>query len=478
MAIELTRRGEHDFVVLEKAADVGGTWRENTYPGCACDIPSYLYSFSFAPNPDWTRHYPRQQEIWDYLRRCTARYGITPHLRFGTRLVSAEFDDGARLWRLRCSTADPADGSGAAAEVVITARALVAAMGPLHVPSVPDLPGLERFTGRQFHSARWDHGYDLTDKRVAVVGTGASAVQFVPEIAERTAHVTVFQRTPPWVVPKADHPIGRLERTAHRLIPPLQRLRRAGIYWLHESRVLGMVFKPELMGAAEKVATRHLHRAVADPQLRRRLTPDYRIGCKRVLLSNDYYPTLTRPHVELVTEKITEVREHGVLTADGAEHPADAIIFGTGFKVVDALAELPITGAGGQRLADAWRDGVEAYYGIAVAGFPNLFLLAGPNTGLGHNSIVFMIEAQVRYVSRCLRLLRRRPGSTLAVRPAAQRAFNDRLQARLAGTVWSTGCRSWYLDESGRNRTIWPGFTFGYWWRTRRPRLADYEVLA
>jgi len=468
MAIRLKSAGERDFVVIEEADDVGGTWRENTYPGCACDIPSYLYSYSFEPNPRWTRHYPQQQEIWDYLRRCARKYGITPHIRFGTRMAAAEFDEDAGLWRLRCTTGGR--------EETVTARAVVAAMGPLHLPNVPDLPGLDRFAGRHFHSANWDHDHDLTGKRVAVVGTGASAIQFVPWVADRARHVTVFQRTPPWIVPKSDHGIGRLEHLAYRLVPPLQRLRRAVIYWLHELRVLGMVFNPDLMRVAETVATRHLHRSISDPRLRQQLTPDYRIGCKRVLLSNDYYPTLTRPHVELVTEKVTEVREHAVVTADGTEHEVDTIIFGTGFHVVEALGSHPITGVGGQTLRDAWRGGVEAYYGISVAGFPNLFLMVGPNTGLGHNSIVFMIEAQVRYVARCLRLLRRHPRSRLAVRPGVQRAFNDRLQAKLRGTVWDSGCRSWYLDAAGKNRTIWPGFTFSYWWRTRRPRLADYEV--
>ena len=467
MAIRLKKSGEHDFVVLEEADDVGGTWRENTYPGCACDIPSYLYSYSFEPNPRWTRQYPRQQEIWDYLRHCTAKYGITPHIRYGARMVRAEFDDDAKLWRL-----DTAGGT------TILARIVVGAMGPLHQPSMPDIAGLERFAGEKFHSARWNHGHDLAGRRVAVIGTGASAIQFVPQIAKTAAAVRVFQRTAPWVVPKQDRRIGSREHAAYRLLPPLQRLRRAAIYWLHEVRVLGMVFNPRLMKVAEKVATAHLHRQVADPELRRRLTPDYQIGCKRILPSDDYYPTLAQPHVDLVTEKISEVREHGVVTADGVEHEVDTIIFGTGFRVIDALDSQPIVGAGGVKLQDAWRGGVEAYYGMTVSGFPNLFLLAGPNTGLGHNSIVFMIEAQVRYVMRCIRMLQDNRASLLNVRAQTQRAFNDRLQAKLNDTVWGSGCRSWYLDDAGRNRTIWPGFTFSYWWRTRRPRSADFEVIA
>lgn len=487
MAIRLKQAGEHDFVVLEKADDVGGTWRENTYPGCACDIPSYLYSYSFEPNPRWTRHYPEQQEIWDYLRHCARKYGITPHIRFGATMSEAAWDDEAMLWRLsldspRDSSPDSGpkgspNGSPDGGREVVRARTVVSAMGPLHVPSFPDIAGLDRFGGPVFHSARWDHGVDLDGKRVAVVGTGASAIQFVPHLAERARSVHVFQRTPPWIVPKLDHPIGRIERLAHRLLPPVQRLRRAAIYWVHEIRVLGMVFNPKLLKVAEKLAVANLHRAIDDPEMRRQLTPDYQIGCKRILISNDYYPALAKPHVHLVTEKISEVREHAVVTADGTEHEVDAIVLGTGFHVVDAMDQLPIAGSGGVRLRDAWRGGVEAYYGTAVAGFPNLFLLAGPNTGLGHNSIVFMIEAQVRYVLGCLELLRRSGGRALRVRERAQREFNDGVQAKLVGTVWGTGCDSWYLDDAGKNRTIWPGFTFSYWWQTRRPRAADFEVV-
>lgn len=467
MAIQLKKAGEHDFVVLEEAEDVGGTWRENTYPGCACDIPSYLYSYSFEPNPRWTRQYPRQQEIWDYLRHCTAKYGITPHVRYGTRMVGAEFDDAARHWRVHTA------GGG-----LVLARVVVGAMGPLHVPSVPTIAGLDRFQGTMFHSAEWDHDVDLTGKRIAVIGTGASAVQFIPRIARQAAGVRVFQRTAPWVVPKPDRRITALEHAAYRAFPSLQRLRRTLIYWLHEVRVLGMVFNPKLMSIVEKVARANIDKAISDPALRAAVTPDYTIGCKRILISNDYYPTLAKPNVDLVTEKISEVREHSVVTADGVEHEADVIILGTGFHVVDALDSQPIVGAGGLKLQDSWRDGVEAYYGMMVAGFPNLFLLVGPNTGLGHNSIVFMIEAQVRYVLRCLALLRDNGGTLLDVRADAQRHFNDDLQRRLGGTVWGTGCDSWYLDDRGRNRTIWPGFTFSYWWRTRKPRTADLEVTA
>jgi cation diffusion facilitator CzcD-associated flavoprotein CzcO len=463
MAIQLKKAGRHDFVMLEEAAEVGGTWRENTYPGCACDIPSHLYSFSFEPNPNWSRHYPRQPEILDYLRHCTRKYQLTPHIRFNTRMVAARFDDGSATWQLTT-------GGGE----TITARAVVSALGPLHHPAIPQLPGLSRFRGATFHSARWDHDFDPAGKRIAVVGTGASAIQFVPELAGQARRLTVFQRTPPWVLPKPDRPLSVFERRLFRLFPPAQRALRHFIYWRQEAAALGFVVNPKLMGLVEKLARRHLARHVKDPQLRSALTPDYVIGCKRILISNDYYRTLGRPDVELTTSPITEIGEHSVTTADGTSHEVDAIIFGTGFNVVDALANQAITGAGGLRLRDAWADGPRAYHGITMAGFPNLFLLVGPNTGLGHNSIVFMIETQIRHVMRCLRELDY--GRTVSVRAGAEETFNQWVQSRLASTVWQTGCRSWYLDDDGRNRAIWPGFTFTYWWRTRSPKLSDYEV--
>ncbi|HET8643028.1 MAG TPA: NAD(P)/FAD-dependent oxidoreductase [Pseudonocardiaceae bacterium] len=465
MAIQLKKAGRHDFVILEEAGDVGGTWRENTYPGCACDIPSHLYSYSFEPNPGWTRQYPRQQEIWDYLRHCTRKYGLEPHLRFRTRMVTAEFDDTCATWLL---TTDGGE--------TVRARALVGAFGPLHHPAIPDLPGLDRFAGATFHSARWDHDYDLAGKRVAVIGTGSSAIQFVPEIAPEVAHLEIFQRTAPWIMPKPDREITGFERRLFRLFPPARRAFRNLIYWRQEVAALGFVVNPRLMRLIERLARRHIERHVRDPALRAAVTPSYVIGCKRILISNDYYRALNRPNVDLTTSPIVEVREHGVVTADGTEHRVDAIIFGTGFRVIDALASKMIVGANGRKLQDAWADGPQAYRGITIAGFPNLFLLVGPNTGLGHNSIVFMIETQIRHVLRCLRELDR--GRTIDVRAGAERDFNHWVQSRLRGTVWQTGCKSWYLDDEGRNRTLWPGFTFTYWWRTRTPRLSDYEVVA
>jgi cation diffusion facilitator CzcD-associated flavoprotein CzcO len=466
MAIKLKEAGYHDFVILEKAGDLGGTWRDNTYPGCACDVPSPLYSFSFELNPGWSRLFSPQAEIWDYLRACVAAYGLAPHIRFGTEVSSLEYDDARAVWRV-------STGGGESFET----HAVVSGIGALHVPHLPDIPGRERFAGPAFHSARWDHSCDLTGRRVAVIGTGASAVQFVPVAAEQAGRLTVFQRTPPWIQPKPDVAISERMRRALRL-PGAARALRGSIYWLLETRALGFTIDPRLMKVHQRTAERHLADQVADPVLRAKLRPDYTIGCKRILLSSDYYPALTRDNVELVTDRVTEIRERSIVDATGREHEADVIIYGTGFKVTGALTEQQIIGRNGLKIQDAWRDGIKAYLGVSTAGFPNLFFLLGPNTGLGHTSVVFMIESQVRYVMDCLRLLSRTKARAMDVRPQAQRAYNDRLQRRLDRLVWTEGgCTSWYLDEHGKNRTTWPGFTFEYWARTRKVKPEAYELI-
>ncbi|WP_443686085.1 flavin-containing monooxygenase [Nonomuraea cavernae] len=466
MAIKLKEAGYHDFVILEKAPDLGGTWRDNTYPGCACDVPSHMYSYSFALNPDWSRMFSPQEEIWDYMRACVDRYGIAPHLRYGKRVVSLEYDDGARLWEVAT-----ADGE------TLRPHAVVSGIGALHIPSFPEIAGRERFAGPAFHSAAWDHSVDLTGKRVAVIGTGASAIQFVPQIASRAAKLTVFQRTPPWIHPKPDFAIPRRMRRALRL-PGAARTLRHALYWLLESRALGFTVDPRLMKVHETLARRHLESQVPDPELRRKLTPGYTIGCKRILISSDYYPALTRGNVDLVTDEIAEIREHSIIDATGAEHEVDVIVYGTGFKVIESLQDQRIVGRNGVKIQEAWQDGIETYYGISTAGFPNLFFLLGPNTGLGHNSVVFMIESQIRYVMDCLRLLSRTRARALDVRPERQREFGRRLLERLDPLVWNSGgCDSWYLDEQGVNRTIWPGFTFEYWARTRKVKPDAYELI-
>ncbi|MFI6501741.1 flavin-containing monooxygenase [Nonomuraea typhae] len=466
MAIKLKEAGYHDFVLLEKAADLGGTWRDNTYPGCACDVPSHMYSYSFELNPGWSRMFSPQEEIWEYMRGCVDKYGVGPHFRYGRQVVGLEYDDDAREW-----TVTTEDGA------TIRANAVISGIGALHIPKFPEIPGQEAFTGPSFHSSTWDHSVDLTGKRVAVIGTGASAIQFVPQIAPKVGNLLLFQRTPPWIQAKPDFalPSGARKLLA---LPGAARLLRTTIYWGLETRALGFAVDPRLMRFHESMALRHLERQVPDPELRAKLTPGYTIGCKRILISSDYYPALTRPNVNLVTDAVTEIRERSIVDATGAEHDVDVIIYGTGFKVTDSLQEQRIVGRAGRKIQDAWQEGIETYYGITTAGFPNLFFLLGPNTGLGHNSVVFMIESQVRYVMNCLRLLAKTQARAIDVKTGHQRDFQDRLHRRLDPLVWNSGgCQSWYLDEHGVNHTIWPGFTFEYWARTLRVDPRAYELI-
>jgi cation diffusion facilitator CzcD-associated flavoprotein CzcO len=463
-AIRLRRRGEEDFIIFERAGDVGGTWRDNSYPGCACDVQSHLYSFSFAPNPDWTRSYSPQPEIWDYLRRCARDFGVLPHVRFNHEVHDARWDEAARLWRI-----DTSQG-------VYTADVLVLASGALSEPRVPELPGFENFKGKSFHSARWDHAYDLTGKRVAVVGTGASAVQFVPAIQTRVARLHVFQRTAPWVMPRLDRALAEGERRMFRRFPLAQRIARAGIYAFRELFFLGFRHVRLSRLVIRRVAMRHLERGVPDPVLRAKLTPAYDIGCKRILVSNDYLPALTRPNVELVTEPIREIREHSIITGDGGEREVDLIIFGTGFRVTDQPMADRVRGRDGVTLAEVWAGSPRAHVGTTVAGFPNLFILLGPNTGLGHTSVVYMIEAQIEHVMKALDYMRRHGVATLEPRAEAQAAYVAEVDRRMTGTVWVTGgCASWYLDRTGRNSTIWPDFTWRF--RRRAARLDPSEYV-
>jgi cation diffusion facilitator CzcD-associated flavoprotein CzcO len=463
MAVKLKQAGIQDFVILEKDDDLGGTWRDNTYPGCACDIPSYLYSFSFAPNPHWSRLFAPWDEILQYLRDCADRFGVTSHIRYGAEVTAAAYDDEHATWKVVVNGNEK-----------LTARALVAGVGTLHDPHVPDLPGLQTFAGTAFHSARWNHEHDLTGRRVGVVGTGASAIQFVPRIAEQADRSTVFQRTAPWVAPKPDREIGARERALHARFPAGQRAIRGVVYAGLELRGLGFALSPKLMKALELQSRRHLRKQVTDPGLRAKLTPDYQIGCKRILISSDYYPALARDNVELVTDRVTRVIPQGVVTADGTEHPCDTLVLGTGFNPSANLTRMRITGRDGLDLNELWqRDGKGAHLGITVAGFPNLFLLYGPNTTLGHSSMIYMFEAQTRYVLQAISLLRNGT-AYVEVRAEVQRRFIEAVRNKLDSTVWQSGCASWYLDEKGRNTTIWPRFTFDYWWRTRRFDPRDY----
>ncbi|WP_034271954.1 flavin-containing monooxygenase [Haloechinothrix halophila] len=468
MGIQLKNAGIDDFVIIEKADEVGGTWRDNTYPGCACDIQSHMYSFSYEQNPNWSRAFSGQPEIFDYLKGVADKYGLREHMRFGVEMTSARWDEDAQTWTV----------TGAKGES-FTGRFLVSGIGALHIPNIPKLAGVESFQGPSFHSADWDHDVDLRGKRVAVVGTGASAIQFVPQIAPEVDKLTLFQRTAPWVMPKPDHQVPAFAKALFRALPFTQRLVRTFLYWFLEARAIGFNGHPALMRAAERIAKWHMRRAIKDPELRAKLTPDYTMGCKRVLQANDYYPALARENVDVVTEGITEVREHSVVDAAGVEHEVDVIIYGTGFHVTDAFDYIEITGVGGRDLAKTWRDeGMTTHKGITVAGFPNLFFLLGPNTGLGHMSVVFMIESQARYVLDAIRLAERTEAAALEVRPEVQDEFQDDIQRKLADGIWTTGgCTSWYLDSQGVNRTIWPGFTWKYWLGTRKVKPTDFQLV-
>ncbi|HEY5949872.1 MAG TPA: NAD(P)/FAD-dependent oxidoreductase, partial [Kofleriaceae bacterium] len=430
--IQLKRAGIQDFVILEKASRVGGTWRENTYPGAACDVPSHLYSYSFEPNPSWTRAYGGQAEILAYLEHCADKYGLRPHLKFGQHVDSATFDEASGTWHIATATGER-----------MQARAILLGNGALHIPALPDIAGLDTFKGKRFHSAQWDHDYDLDGKRVGVIGTGASAIQFVPQIAKRVKHLDVFQRTAPWVMPKRDRAISDAERWLFEHVPMTHWLRRTGLYWLMESRVVGFAYAPKVNELIEKLARHLLAKAVPDPALRDKLTPTYRFGCKRVLISNDWYPALQRDNVEVVTDRIESITPRGVRTVDGHEREYDALILGTGFRVNEYLSAIRVVGRNGAELNDVWRKSLRNYLGISVSGFPNLFLLMGPNTGLGHNSMIFMIEAQARYAAKAVAQLRDRQLAFIDVLPSAEQAFRAELARKMKNTVWTTGCQSW-----------------------------------
>jgi cation diffusion facilitator CzcD-associated flavoprotein CzcO len=466
MAIKLLRDGESDFVLLERADEIGGTWRDNTYPGCRCDVPSHLYSYSFAPNPSWSSTFSPQPEILDYLRDVAARFGVLPHVRFGTELESARWDEAAAQWRIETS------------QEPITADVLIAAQGPLSDPLVPDLPGLDSFEGTTFHSATWNHDHRLDGERVAVIGTGASAIQFVPKIQPLVGQMHVFQRTPPWVMPHPNRPMKEWERKVYERLPAAQLAMRAGIYWARETFVLQFRNR-RMRKLATRMALRQLEQQVPDPKLRAELTPRYEIGCKRILPTDEWYPALQQPNVELVTDGIREIRPHSIVSADGTEREVDTIIFGTGFHVTDIPIAERVCGRDGRTLAEVWDGSPTAYKGAAVAGYPNLFFLVGPNTGLGHNSIVFMIESQINYVAGALAAMRRRGARTVDVRPEAQAAYNAEIDKLTEGTVWvSGGCASYYIDRNGRNSTIWPTFTWPFRQRTREFDEAAYALGA
>jgi cation diffusion facilitator CzcD-associated flavoprotein CzcO len=467
MAIRLKQEGIDDFVLIEREDDVGGTWWVNSYPGAQCDIPSNLYSFSFAPNPDWSRAYPLRDEIHAYLRRCAERFGVLPHVHLDRELLGATWMAAEQRWELETSNGP------------LAARVLVAAPGLLSEAWTPTVPGLDDFRGNFFHTSRWDHGDDLTGRRVALIGAGASGVQVVPQIQPRVEKLVLFQRTPPWVVPQPDRPVPPRMRERYRRFPALQKLSRGAIYSTVETLVPGLTRDSRLMKPMELAARAQLRRQVKDPELRRRLTPDYEIGCKRIVFSNAWYPAIQAPNVELVLSGVKELREGSIVGGDGVEHEIDTLIFATGFKPAELPIATRIRGRDGASLAEVWGGSPEAYLGTTVAGFPNMLYLYGPNLNLGHNSIVYMLESQMNYAIDALRQMRALGSTEFEVRPEAQAAYNEEIQERLAQTVWNTGgCGSWYFDRNGRNSIQWPGFSFEYRRRTRRFDAAAYRMAA
>ncbi len=464
MAIALKKAGLGDFLILEKRSDVGGVWRDNTYPGAACDVPSHLYSFSFEPNPNWSRVFARQAEIHQYLQHCARKHGLLPSIRFGCEVARASFDEDLALWTVTLTSGE-----------VLLARHVVTATGQLSRPVFPKLEGMEQFKGHVCHSALWDHSHDLTGQRVAVIGTGASAIQFVPAIAGRVSQLTVFQRSAAYILPRPDGPYASWRKALFRALPWTMKLHRARIYAQYESRAIGFTGAKSVMELAGGIPFRALLRKqVPDPALRAQLTPDYPIGCKRILLSNDYLATMAQPNVNLVTQGIRRITADGVETVDGQHHPADAIVYGTGFAATEFLAPMTITGRDGKDLNEAWQKGAQAYLGMTVPGFPNFFMLYGPNTNLGHNSIIYMLESQIAHVMRCLKAADQAGASTVEVDATRHTRFNSTIQNRLRSTVWQ-GCKSWYVDANGHNSTNWPGFTLSYRWLTRHSSLSAYH---
>lgn len=466
-AVRLRREGVTDFVVLERADAVGGTWRDNSYPGCACDVPSHLYSFSFAPNPDWPRTFSGQGRIREYLEHVADTFRLRPHIQLNSEVTQLRWDGERLLWEI-----DTASGT-------LTADVVVSATGPLSDPKVPDMPGLDTFPGKVFHSARWDHGYDLRGKRVAMIGTGASAIQIVPAVQKEVGRLTLFQRTPPWVMPRADRAITKAERWLHRQLPFTTQARRGVLWGIRELQVQAFTKRPNELGMVEQLAKRNMYRAIKDPALRAKLTPDYRIGCKRILLSNTYYPALAQPNVDVVASGLREVRGSTLVAADGTEAEVDAIVFGTGFHVTDMPIAERVIGADGVSLAESWKGGMAALRGATAAGFPNFMTIIGPNTGLGNSSMILMIESQLNYLADYLRQLHVLGGRVaLTPRPTAVTGWNNRVQDRMRRTVWNTGgCTSWYLDENGVNTTVWPGTTTEFRQATRHVDVGEYEVL-
>ena len=467
MAIKLKQAGHDDFVILEKGASSGGCWRENSYPGAACDVPSLLYSFSFEPKTDWSRAFAPQPEIEAYLKHCENKYGLSNNIQFDSEVVTAIFNAETGRWLLTTAGGQQ-----------ISARIFISACGQLSQPATPPLKGIENFTGKVMHSARWDHGHSLKGKKVAVIGTGASAIQFVPQIAKDVESLHVLQRSAPYILPKPDRAYSEKEKARFQSSPLWQKLCRLGIYLSHESRLLGFTFLQSAMGAARAKCAKHMKKTITDPILRQKFTPNYPIGCKRILISNNYYQAFNQDNVSLETDAIDTITSQGIKLKDGREIEADTLIYGTGFKATEFLTPMEVTGLEGKILNQEWHKGAEAYLGITVKDFPNFFMLYGPNTNLGHSSIVYMLESQIQYILAAVDTLTKDKVKYLDVREQSQAQFNQRVQSQLKNTVWEKGCVSWYKNDAGKNTVNWPDFTFIYRKQTRQLNLNDYHLTS
>jgi len=464
LGVRLRQAGIVDFVILERNASVGGTWFEHTYPGCGCDVPANLYSYSFARNPGWTRMFPGQDEILEYVRATADEYGVTPHIRFETEMELSAWDEEAGVWRVRTSAGD------------LTADMLISAIGATAEPDEPDVPGLQAFTGHRFHSARWDHGHDLTGERVAVIGTGPAAAQFVPRIQPDVEQLVVFQRTPPWVIPHVDRPVPWPERQLYRALPFLQDAQRNALFAIYESMGVGFRGRTAMIAPIEAIGRAHLRRQVKDPELRAKLTPHYRFGCKRPILSNTYNPALAAENATVITDAITAVDADAIVTADGTRHVVDTIITAIGYKYGRSLLAHRIRGQDGRTLGEVWDQSPKAYLGSAVPNFPNMFILLGPNS-IGINSVIFSLESQIAYVMSALEAMDRDGLTRVEVRREALEGFVDEVDRRSAGSVWTAGgCKAYYVDDTGRNFGLYPGFAASFRRRTRRFDAAPYLV--
>ncbi len=466
-AIKLRQAGVDDFVIVERDDRVGGTWRDNTYPGAACDIPSLLYSFSFAQNPEWSRAYSPAGEICAHIEDLVDEFGLRERIQFGVEVNGLQFDETAGTWTVKTT-----------GRKSFTARTVVLASGPLPDHKLPDIRGVDTFEGKVIHSARWDHDYDFTGKRVAVIGTGASAVQIIPELVKQAQFVKVLQRTPGWVLPRLDIAMPTAAQELFAKVPATQQLARQALYWGHEVSATALVWNSPLTGLVARLGKAHLRRQVKDPWMRRQLTPDFTPGCKRMLVSSDYYPALQRDNCKLIDWPIATISPVGIRTSDGIEHHVDCIVFATGFDVHLTGPPYPVTGIAGRSLADEWTGGAQAYKSINAHGYPNLFLMTGPNSGPGHNSLLVYVEGQLDYAVSGITTILRDNLRYLDVREDVQRRYNRRIQKRLTRTTWMSGCSSWYLTKDGFNASMYPGFATQYLRQMRDFRFGDYEAVA